>query len=145
MRMDFVGIPINELMCTSSPSAHLLTADGALKEYEIGGFIDMLQSTISVWAEFLTRIADCPVGWADSRLEFVDMMGETLLDAYQDDDPITAWPTRQRLSTMVDQFDAMADEMARPFTGPHTIRHFYHNLASRVRATFELIMRGDEI
>ena len=66
-----------------------------------------------------------------------------MYQVFQEDDPMLAWPLRQKLAMMIDQFDEMADEMARPFTGPPTIRDFYHNLASRVRATFEEIMNGE--
>ena len=103
-----------------------------------------MQAAISVWSDFLSRITECPEGWAEPRHEFVSMLGEVMADVYNDDNPETAWPTRQKLATMIDQFDSMADEMARPFTGPTSVRDFYHNLASRVRATFEKILNGDE-
>jgi len=145
MKTNYVGIPVADLMCIDIPQSHVLRDEGHLKIEELNTFFNALQSSVSVWANFLARIADCPSGWADSRHEFVAMLGESLEEAYDNDDPETAWPQRQKLAMMIDQFDQMADEMARPFTGPHTIRHFYHNLASRVRATFEYILMGDEI
>ena len=142
MKMNYVGIPVADLMCVDLPSSHMLIEEGHLLIEELPEFINALQASVSVWANFLARIADCPVGWSDSRHEFVSMLGESLEEVYENDDPETAWPQRQKLALMIDQFDEMADEMARPFTGPHTIRQFYHNLASRVRATFEYILNG---
>jgi len=142
--MNYVGIPVADLMCLDLPSSQILTDEGHITQEELPVFINALHASVSVWSNFLARIADCPMGWSDSRHEFVVMLGEALEEVYENDDPETAWPQRQKLAMMIDQFDEMADEMARPFTGPHTIRHFYHNLASRVRATFEHILHGGE-
>lgn len=140
--MNYVGIPVADLMCLDMPSHTVLTDEGYITEDELPIFFNALQASVSVWSNFLARIADCPTGWSDSRHEFVSMLNETMQEVYENDDPETAWPVRRKLALMIDQFDDMADEMARPFTGPHTIRHFYHNLASRVRATFEHILSG---
>jgi|TARA_R100000479_G_C6375094_1_gene198679 hypothetical protein len=141
-KMNYVGIPVSDLMCVDMPSAHILTEEGYLKEDELATFFNTLQASLGVWANFLQRIATCPDGWADSRHEFVAMLRDAIEEAYTNDDPEEAWPIRQRLALMIDQFDGMCDEMARPFTGPQSIRHFYLNLASRVRATFEYILDG---
>lgn len=141
-KMNYIGIPVQDLMCIDMPTAHILTDEGPLSEEEVPIFFNTLQASVSVWASFLARIATCPDGWADSRHEFIAMMRETLEEVYSNDDPEESWPLRQRLALMIDQFDKMADEMARPFTGPQSIRQFYHNLASRVRATFEYIVEG---
>jgi len=143
-KMNYVGIPVSDLMCVDMPTAHILTDEGPLTEEEVPIFFNTLQSSVEVWSNFLARIAKCPEGWADSRHEFIAMLRETLEEVYSNDDPEEVWPIRQKLALMVNQFDGMADEMARPFTGPTAIRHFYHNLASRVRATFEAITAGAE-
>ena len=143
MKQNFVGIPVSELMCVDLPTAYVLTDEGALSENELDVFFNTLQVSVGVWADFLTRITESPENWAQPRHEFVDMLQETMYQVFQEDDPMLAWPLRQKLAMMIDQFDEMADEMVRPFTGPHTIRDFYHNLASRVRATFEEIMNGE--
>tara|TARA_R100000152_G_C6584105_1_gene46916 strand:- start:28 stop:483 length:456 start_codon:yes stop_codon:yes gene_type:complete len=141
-KMNYVGIPVSDLMCVDMPSSHILTEEGPLTEEEVPIFFNTLQASVSVWANFLARIATCPEGWADSRHEFIAMLRDGVEEVYSNDDPMQAWPLRQKLALMIDQFDQMCDEMARPFTGPATIRQFYHNLASRVRATFEYILNG---
>ena len=140
--MNFVGIPVADLVGLDMPTVHLLHDDGALEMEDIPEFFNAVQAAISVWADFLGRITKCSDGWAAPRQEFVNMIADALLDVYEDDDPITAWPRRQQLALMIDQFDSMVDEMARPFTGPDSVRNFYHNLGSRVRATFELVLHG---
>lgn len=141
-KMNYVGIPVSDLMCVDMPSAHILTDEGPIMEEDVAAFFNTLQASVSVWANFLSRIATCPDGWADSRHEFVAMLRDGIEEVYANDDPEEAWPLRQRTALMIDQFDQMADEMARPFTGPQSIRNFYLNLASRVRATFEYIIDG---
>jgi len=141
-KMNYVGIPVHDLMCIDMPEAHVLTEEGPLTEEEIPVFFNTLQASVSVWANFLSRIATCPDGWADARHEFIAMLRDGVEEVYSNDDPEEAWPMRQKLALMIDQFDKMADEMARPFTGPQSIRNFYLNLASRVRATFEYIIEG---
>tara|TARA_R110002020_G_scaffold14091_1_gene50102 strand:+ start:13538 stop:13969 length:432 start_codon:yes stop_codon:yes gene_type:complete len=141
---NYVGIPVSDLMCVDMPSAYLLQEEGALEMDEIPEFFNTVQAAVSVWADFLGRITHSRNDWAEPRHEFVSMLGEVLEEVYDNDDPVTAWPLRQKLALMIDQFDEMADEMARPFTGPETVRNFYHNLGSRVRATFELVLHGVE-
>lgn len=136
---SYVSIPVADLMCVDMPSAEILTQEGAIEEKDIATFFNTLQASVGVWVDLVARITPCPEGWADSRHEFIAMLRDTMEEAFSNDDPEQAWPIRQKLALMVDQFDKMADDMARPFTGPDDIHHFYHNLASRVRATFESI------
>ena len=140
--MNYVGIPVQDVMCIDMPEAYILTDEGPIMEEDVAVFFNTLQASVSVWANFLARIATCPEGWVDSRHEFIAMLRDGIEEVYSNDDPEESWPLRQRLALMIDQFDQMADEMARPFTGPQSIRQFYHNLASRVRATFEYIIEG---
>jgi hypothetical protein len=135
----YVSIPIADLMCVDMPSAEVLTEEGAIHENDVSVFFNTLQASVSVWTDLVERITPCPDGWADSRHQFIALMRDVMEEAISNDDPEEAWPLRQRLALMVNQFDGMMDDMARPFTGPDNIRDFYHNMASRVRATFEEI------
>ena len=136
----YVSVPVADLMCVEMPRAEILTEEGAIPEEDVITFFNTLQASVGVWVDLVGRIAPTPEGWADSRYEFVAMLRDTVEAVYENDDPEEAWPLRQRFALMVNQFDQFCDDMARPFTGPGEIHDFYHNLASRIRSTFESIV-----
>ena len=127
-------IPMNILLAYGTPYTHLLHGEGELEDDEIENFFDGVQECVCRWVHYLQQQV------ANQSIEDYSMPIENLYECFSalilEDGPEVFALRHTAYHALID-FEHLCSDMARCFSHPPRIKHFYHNLASRARAPFE--------
>ena len=139
--MKGVHVPMNILLAYGTPFTHILHGSGALDDDEIGPFFDGVNECVSRWLHYLNQ----QINYTETQSFYgpVEDFRSNLLDLTYED----GWDTfeiRDKARHSLIEFEHICSDMARSFTHPPRVKEFYHNLASRGRATLERLVEGDE-
>ncbi len=138
--MRGLRIPMNILLAYGTPYTHLLHGEGPLEDDEIEPFFDGVHECVSRWIHYLQQQIRNP------EIESYSMSVENLYDCFvellEEDGPDVFALRNVTYHALID-FEHLCSDMARCFSHPPRIKNFYHNLASRARATFEYLT-GEE-
>ena len=132
---------MNILLAYGTPYTHLLHGVGALEDDEIAPFFDGAHECVGRWLHYLNQQVENPQ--SKTFHEPVDDLRSNLLDLLHED----GWETfeiRDKARHSLIEFEHLCSDMARSFAHPPRVKEFYHNLASRGRATLERLVEGDE-
>ena len=138
--MKGVHVPMNILLAYGTPFTHLLHGSGALEDDELVPFYDGGLECVSRWLHYLNQQVENPQ--MQSFYTPVENLRSDLLDLIHED----GWDTfeiRDRARHALIEFEHICSDMARSFTHPPRVKEFYHNLASRSRATLERLVEGE--
>jgi len=137
-------VPVEMLTCADMRGYHLLRTYGPLAVSEIPLYFDLLRDVFDRWFKAVGIVG--PAVYADYRgnRTLLKAVEEKFTEMLDEDDPVKAWKVRKQLDDLLDELERVVMEMAQAFRAPKGIREFYYNLSSRLHATYEYIIGGDE-
>lgn len=133
-------IPVGELLGFNSPSASCLHGAGPIADENIPGFFRGMHDVVETWLRYLRRSLAHSNEWMKERHDIIEDVARGLMMLVDEDEPEIVFPVRKELAGDLVEFDELCTEMACCFRHDDRVSHFYFNLASRVRLTFEQLV-----
>mgnify|MGYP003649099610 CR=1 FL=1 len=128
-------VPVPDLLQVTHPGYRYVNRSHILKEEDIPTFLDFCRRLI----ERFEHYGDISI----SPPEFFQSISSNFKILFEDDNPSVFLVSRNMIIGLLEEFDMLIDNMQRAFTSTPRICHFYRDVASTLRQTFEHHIMGD--
>ena len=128
-------VPVPDLLQVTHPGYRFVNRWHVVKSDNVPTFIDFCRRLIERFEHYGEIVITPPDFFKDISLNF-----EIL---FEDDNPQTFLASKHMVVGLLEEFDMVIDNMQKAFTSNPRICHFYRDVASSLRQTFEHHILGD--